>query len=131
MASYFDWTATPDKNILHDSVRAHYDLEAVAANAERDTIAMFTYGYGETTVVALEGYDDDADSAEATLKEAMRLTVGEVANHRLLHYDTKPGVTSESRGARSETRKQVDPLWPDGWQWRLGDFEYAPVGWIT
>lgn len=131
MATYFN--SGSDTALIHLSVRTHAELATVAAAVEDDVLRRFTLGFNSTDrEVYLEGYETDADSADTSLKDALRRTIGEVTSHRLRHYDDKRGVVSESRGARSVTYASGDsgdPDWPDGWDYRLADFDIRNPFW--
>jgi hypothetical protein len=111
--AYFDPAKSEDLNLLHASVREHDELETVAAAAERD-------------VLAKAGFDDEQVGDVA---EALRLTIADVASHRLRYYAEDDTLSSESRGSRAQSRAEgaLDARWPDGWAWRLRKIDDTTV----
>jgi hypothetical protein len=125
MAAIF-FTYADDSALLLEDIRDEAERDNVVLQSENDIIRWFTRGLGSSRVVALYGWDSDAPvNSEATLKQALKETIAEVASHRLRYYDEDPTIGRSVRGSRTDDRKvgSLDPLWPSGWERRLLDFE--------
>lgn len=133
MATYFDSTDSDHTDLLHSSVRSHAELARISARVEQEVIDYYTQiaGY-QTYEVRLQGYAADADNVtNADFKRALRETIADVISHRLRNYDSLEGLTSESLGDYSYTRSgdsRLDPKWPGGWNWRLGNYDLRQAG---
>lgn len=147
MALWFD--ASEDTALLHESVRTHTEIAAVALEAEDDVTHYFTttgqptledripgatqpYWFIENGVaytVELYGYAPDPEDAagfDATranwtgFAKAFRQTIADVTSHRLRHYDELYDLRSESHGRESWSYRDSRELrWPPNWRHHL------------
>ena len=147
--AYFDATQAYDVNLLADAVKADTRLIPMAAAIERELVNRYTdllknrpLGADYSNVfelsdgvrgVFLRGYDSDVTEADGYnasrslwtgFAATMRQTIADLVSHRIIHFDADPGVVSETRGARSVTRRgPVNKLWPVGWDSGLGFYD--------
>jgi len=138
--AYFDIAEAFDKALLADDVQENSRAAVEAARAEQEIVDRYTdllsrrplgvdydnvFALDDDRGVFLRGYNSDetlATGYDATRADwtgfaaAMRLAIADLVSHRIKAFDADPGVTSETRGARSITRKgPVNKKWPVGW----------------
>lgn len=151
--AYFDAGSGYDTQLLSDAAQGHVRVRPVAAEIEREIVDRYTdllrrrpigEDYSEVFELAdgvrgvfLRGYDStiaDADGYNADrslwtgFAAAMRSVIASLISHRILHFDADPGVVSETRGARSVTRRgPVNKKWPVGWDEPLRLYDLRPA----
>jgi len=104
MSAYFDPSAPADLALLNADVRSDSELANVAAATEDDVRQFYTVwdDREEEYVVKLRGYTADPAQAGAAFKKAYKQTIADAISFRLLNYNNRQGVKSESRGQRSQ-----------------------------
>ena len=150
--AYFDSNEAYDLALLADGVQSSSRIDAEAARAEREIVNTYTdllsrrpigadfeevYELDTLRGVFLRGYDEDetlADGYDATRADwtgfaaAMRQAIADLVSHRITHFDTDPGIQSQTRGARSTTwRTPVNKRWPSAWDTGLSFYDIRPA----
>lgn len=105
MSSYFDPSDSADLALLNADVRDNAELANVAAATEDDVRQMYTVydEWDEEYEVKLRGYNADPALAAASFKKAYKQTIADAISFRLLRYNDRQGIQSQSRGQRSES----------------------------
>lgn len=122
--SYFDLPS--DSDLIATDLQGHPRLQTVASGVEADILLRYRSDEG---AIQLEGYDSDPAAADEMLRDALKRTIADVANHRIRHErDTSDMSTSDGRRSRSPDAR-FDPDWPKRWDSRLASFDQRPAPW--
>ena len=151
--AYFDVGQAYDKHLMADAAQTSPRARAIAAEVEREIVDRYTdllrrrpigdyYSdvfelSDEEHGVFLRGYNSDVTSASGYNADrslwtgfaaAMRSVIANLTSHRIIHFEADPGVVSETRGARSVTRRgPVNKKWPVGWDEPLRLYDIRPA----
>lgn len=150
MATYFNPDDEAHKLLLPKTFREADELDAIAAQVERDVIRQYTQrvrsdvlpGLVDSTfvnldlglIVLLRGYQTDADDADTDpdLKLALRDTVADVIAWRIRKLHRDPTVATEGSDAgKSKTFIEADTRepFPPNWDFRLTEFDAREQLW--
>lgn len=151
--AYFSTSEAYDNNLIADEAYGSLRLKAVSEQVEREVINRYTdllrrrpigEDYDQVFELAdnvrgvfLRGYKSDITLADGYntdrskwtgLAAALRSVIANLTSHRVMNFSVDPGIVSESRGARSVTRKgPVNKSWPVGWDEPLRFYDIRPA----
>nr|BDD43939.1 hypothetical protein 3 [bacterium] len=142
MATFFDTGNLQHLNLLHSEIRDHTELDNVVDSVEYNVLDYYkqrpsiplTLETGrenldtvnEIQVRLIDYNQNNPENSESDLQEALRRTIADVVSWVLRNYDNSQGVQSIQQGKRSITFIGPAPswdTWPDGWNFRLRNFD--------